>query len=177
MRYAWTMTMSTPHNHQPSDWHEGRRQRAWALHLKGWTQLHIAEALGVSQAAVSHWLKRATLAGPQTLCTQPRPGRPSLLTAGQRAQLVELLTLGAEAFGFRGAVWTRRRVARLIKDQFGISYEPRHVGRILEQIGWSPQKPLLRASQRDEVAIAAWYTKRWPALKKKREHEGKLSSG
>jgi transposase len=172
--------MSTAHTHQLSswrDWREARRQRAWELHHKGWKQCLIAEALGVSQGAVSQWLKCGTLHGGQALCARPRPGRPALLMPDQRAQLGELLAQGAEAFGFRGAVWTRRRVAQLIKDQFGISYEPRHVGRILGQIGWSPQKPLLRATQRDEAAIAAWYTKRWPAIKKKHAGSGKLSCG
>src|SRR5689334_2172135 len=174
--------MSSPHSNPPHSWRESRRRQAWELHRKGWTQRRIAEALGVSPAAVCQWLKAATAHGAAALAAHPPPGRPLKLTTAQLAQLPTLLAQGAEAFGFRGAVWTRRRVARLIADQFGISYEPRHVGRILEQIGWSPQKPLLRATQRDEAAIAAWYTKRWytkrwPALKKKREHEGKLSCG
>src|SRR6266540_3858464 len=121
-------TALTHQSRQLRSWQQVRRQRAWELHRKRWKQAHIAEALGVSQGAVSQWLKRATLHGAQTLYAQPRPGRPALLTPDQRAQLVDLLVQGAEAFGFHGAVWTRRRVARLIKDQFGICYVPRHVG-------------------------------------------------
>ena len=133
--------------------------------------------MGVAQGAVSQWLTRATQQPATALRSQRRPGRPPLLTADQRHQLVALLTCGAEAFGFRGAVWTRRRVARLIQDQFAIRYTPRHVGRILDQLGWSPQQPIPRASQRDAAAIATWYTKRWPAIKKKPASKGQPSSG
>src|SRR6266498_2158755 len=108
MWYAWPMNRA--HSHRAPDLYEYRRQRAWELHHKGWKQHLIAEALGVSPGAVSQWLKRATLCGPQSLHAQLRPGRPALLTPQQRQQLAALLTQGAEAFGFRGALWTRGRV-------------------------------------------------------------------
>ena len=75
---------------------------------------------------------------------------------------------GAEHFGFRGDVWTQPRVAQLIKRIFGVSYHPAHVGRLLKQLGWSRQKPVTRASQRDEAAIERWRTARWVELEKKR---------
>jgi transposase len=160
--------MSTTDRNRSISWREGRRQRAWQLYQQGWTQVHIATALGVSQAAVSQWLARASSSGPAALADHPASGRPPALNPDQRAQLVDLLKQGAEAHGFLGAVWTRRRVAQLIKEQFAIRYHPTHVGRLLRQIGWSPQKPIVRATQRDEAAVAVWYNQRWPALKKSR---------
>src|SRR5947207_11945726 len=121
--------MSTPDRHRSRSWREGRRHRAWALYQQGWTQTRIATALGVTQGAVSQWLARTTRPGPPALADQPIPGRPPLLSPAQRAQLVALLKQGAEAHGFLGAVWTRRRVARLIQDEFAIRYHPTHVGR------------------------------------------------
>jgi len=81
-------------------------------------------------------------------------------------QLPSLLEQGAEAHGFRGAVWTTQRVAVLIKKQFGVSYHPAHMSRLLKQIKYSVQQPIERASQRDEQAIRSWKEQRWPALKK-----------
>src|SRR5689334_17858524 len=154
--------MSTTNPRQPISWPAGRRLRAWELHQMGWTQSRIAEALGVTQGAVSQWLTRAEHEGRQALQAHPAPGPASLLSPEQRAQLPQLLAEGAEAFGFLGAVWTRRRVAQLIKDQFDVSYHPGHVSRLLKQIGWSPQRPIVRATQRDEAAIATCYAERWP---------------
>src|SRR5205807_1788602 len=86
--------------------------------------------------------------------------------AEQRAQLPALLAKGAEAFGFRGDLWTTPRIADLIHRQFAVHYHPAHVSRILRDLGWSPQQPEERATQRDEEAIATWLTDRWADLKK-----------
>jgi len=169
--------MSTTNPTRSSSWRAERRQRAWALHQQGGTQVAIATALGVTQGAVSHWLARATHAGPSTLTDHPAPGRPPRLSPDQLGELVDLLTQGAEAHGFLGDVWTRRRVADLIQQHFGVGYHPTQVGRLLRQIGWSPQKPIVRATQRDQAAVAAWYNERWPALKKRRSGKAELSSG
>jgi transposase len=158
--------MSTTDPNPPLRWREGRRRRAWELSQQGWTQRRIATALGVSQGAVSQWLGRARRNGPTALADQARSGRPPALSAAQLAHLVELLHQGAAAHGFLGDVWTRRRVAQLIQDEFAIRYHPTHVGRLLRQLDWTPQRPIVRATQRDEAAIAAWYAERWPALKK-----------
>jgi transposase len=82
-------------------------------------------------------------------------------------QLPALLSQGAAHFGFRGEVWTRARVAAVIKKVFGVTYSRTHVGWLLEKIGWSRQKPLTRASQRDEVAIERWRSQTWPEVQKK----------
>src|SRR6187200_2346618 len=94
--------MSIRDHNQPMSWQEGRRRRAWELHQQGWSQQHIAEALGVTQGAVSQWLMRATLHGVEALRDHPPPGAKPLLSADQHTQLLALLSEGAEANGFRG---------------------------------------------------------------------------
>src|SRR5215211_6301339 len=159
--------MSTAKPRSPRDWREGRRLRAWALHQRGWKGSAIAEALGVTKGAVSRWLKRAREEGAEALYRQPPPGPTPRLTTEQFAQLPHLLARGAEAFGFIGEVWTAKRVAAVIRDEFGVRYHSDHVGRLLRKAGWSPQKPIRRATQRDETAIERWITERWPALEAK----------
>ena len=152
---------------QPVNWREGRRLRAWELVRKGWKQADVAEALGVTPGAVSQWVRTARQGGHQALRHRKPAGSPSKLSAGQRAQLPELLTRGPSFFGFSGEIWTRQRVAQVIKEQFGVSYHPAHVGRILRSCGFSRQKPALRAAQRDEEAIRDWREQRFPELKKR----------
>ena len=60
----------------PKDWREARRLRAWDLHQQGWKQGRIAEALGVTQGAVSQWLARARDGGMQALYSRSPPGAP-----------------------------------------------------------------------------------------------------
>src|SRR5215203_5281722 len=159
------------------EWREERRLRAWALKAKGWSQQAIAEALGVTPGAVSQWMRCGREGGVEALRRRPRPGAEPKLTAEQRAQLPGLLAQGAEAFGFRGDVWTAKRVATVIRREFRVRYHPNHVGKLLRAAGWSVQKPIERASQRNEAAIEAWRTERWPALKRGLTRRGGPSSG
>lgn len=126
---------------------------------------------------MSQWLHRGAIGGAPDWRVHPPPGRPPRLSAAQLAQLDGLLRQGAEAFGFQGAVWTCPRVARLIAEQFGVHYHPAHVSRLLRRLGWTVQKPILRATQRNAQAIIAWYHERWPAIKKKPARSGARSSG
>jgi transposase len=152
---------------EATDWREGRRLRAWELKQEGWKQQDIARALGVSKGAVSQWMKRAKQEeGIEALKHRPPPGAKARLSEGERAKLPELLAQGAPAHGFRGEVWTCARVAEVIRKEFGVSYHPAHVSRLVRALGLSLQKPVRRANQRDEEAIRRWKEERWPELKK-----------
>ena len=161
---------------QAVDWREGRRLRAWELKAQGWRQKDIAAALGVTSGAVSLWLKRAREEGPEGLWRRKAPGPCPRLTIEQREELPRLLEHGPEAYGFRGALWTEGRIAQVIRQSFGVSYHPAHVGRILKACGWSLQKPVRRATQRDEQAICTWREVRWPQVKKRPTRRGAPSS-
>ena len=164
-------------NPSPTNWKEARRLQAWQLKHKGWSQRQIAEAVGVSAGAVSQWMARARDVGPEALRRRPPPGAPRRLSPEQLARLPELLHRGPPAYGFRGELWTRSRVAALIRLECGVSYHPRHVGRLLKAIGWSPQQPARRARQRDEAAMARWREDTWPALERgRRPNSKRLSS-
>jgi transposase len=156
---------------QAINWREGRRLRALELKERGWKQTEIADALGVSEGAVSQWMKRATEQGVEALRHNPPPGAPSRLGEDERAKLPELLAQGAQAHGFRAEVWTCERVATVIRREFGVRYHPAHVSRVVRALGLSLQKPQRRAEQRDEEAIEHWKEKKWPSLKRGRSRK------
>jgi len=151
----------------PHDWKEARRWRALELKRGGWSQRRIARALGVSEAAVSQWFGNVKESGEQALRARPRPGAPLRLGQTRRQLLPELLAHGAEAYGFRGKIWTCGRVAKVIERGLGVAYHKAHVSRLLKELEWTPQKPIERATQRNEVLIESWRTDVWPELKKR----------
>ncbi len=156
---------------EATDWREGRRLRAFELKQQGWSQQRTAEALlGVSKGAVSQWMKRARQGGgPKALKRRPAPGARPRLSDEQRAKLPELLARGAQAHGLlKGEVWTCERVATVIRKEFGVSYHPAHVSRLLKASKQGLQKPQRQAEQRDEEAIERWKEERWPSLKRGR---------
>src|ERR1700754_2758512 len=154
-----------------SDGLQWRRLQAWRLKQLGWRPSEIAIALDVSTGAVSQWLKVATRGGVEALLSHPIPGRPTRLSTEQRHLIPDFLWHGAEAYGFRGDVWTCGRVAGVLQEEFGVRYSKAHVSRILKSLGWTPQVPITRAIQRDEDAIDRWRSLVWPELWKQTRHE------
>ncbi len=86
------------------------------------------------------------------------------------------LKRGPEDLGYESSLWTANRVAHLIEHECEVRYHPGHVWRILRQLGWSCQRPVGRALERDEKAIRRWKKQRWPEIKKKPEKRAGSSS-
>lgn len=126
----------------------------------------IAEALGVTKSAVNQWLKSARAGGREALLRKPRHGQGVRLSEAQLLLLPHFLDLGPAMFGFSGELWTCPRIARVIAQEFGIMYHPDHVRRLMHRLHWSYQKPIIRASERDEGLVAEWLEHGWPAIKK-----------
>lgn len=150
---------------------EWRRLRAVELDHLGWLEVDIATALGVNKGTVSKWLGVAKTEGAEGLRAHSSAGHPPKLTAEQLRRIPEFLLYGAEAYGFRGEVWTCPRIAQVIRWEFGVSYHKDHVSRLMKELGWTPQVPDTRAVQRDEVAIESWRKETWPELRRKATRE------
>jgi transposase len=158
---------------KPQDWREWRRLRVFQLKQLGWRQRDIASALGASEVSVSRWLARARDGGPEALLARPAPGPAPKLSPQQKRLIPEFLWHGAEAYGFRGEVWTCARIAVVLEEEFGIRYHSDHVGRLLKELRWTPQVPIRRAIQRDEEAIRRWRDEVWPELRRRARREGR----
>jgi transposase len=144
------------------------------LQQQGWYQRDIAEALDVSEVTVSRWLARFRAGGLEALRARSRPGSPPKLTPEQKRLIPEFLWHGAEAYSFRGEVWTCARIARVIEEEFGVHYHKSHVSRLLRELCWTPQVPIRRAIQRDEDTIRRWRVEVWPELQRKARRERRV---
>lgn len=152
---------------QTANWKENRRFHALWLKKRKWKQSEIAIALNVSKAAVSRWIKKAKAKGKQSLTASPHTGRPPELTVEQKLQLPDLLWHGAESYGFRGDLWTCRRIQKVIEREFEVVYHRSHVARIMKELHWTPQQPIEKAVQRNEAEIARWRDKTWFEIRKR----------
>jgi len=145
---------------------ERRREGGRLLRAGKLTKAEIARQLGVSRATVGIWAKAIEAGGLKRLRQRKSSGRPSKLTAGIRKKLKRLLDREALAAGFSTDRWTLVRVSEMLKKEFDIDYHPNSLRRVLDQLGYSVQKPLPRAAERDEELVKAWLTKDWPRIKK-----------
>jgi transposase len=95
------------------------------LKRNGWSRREISEAFGVSPAIVNHWSAGFRRGGAKALCARPRPGPTPRLSPAQKRLIPEFLWHGAEAYGFRGKVWTCARIAKVLEEEFGVRYSCR----------------------------------------------------
>uniref|UniRef100_UPI001473D83C helix-turn-helix domain-containing protein n=1 Tax=Tautonia rosea TaxID=2728037 RepID=UPI001473D83C len=77
-----------------------------------------------------------------------------------------------KAFGYATDLWTTRRLAEVIEKRFGIRFNSNYLVEWLTSRGLRPQKPEVRAVERDEPAIAHWVAEDWPRIKKRRGTRG-----
>jgi len=144
---------------------EKRRRRAVELSKEGKGIREVARQVRASPGAVHRWIQDWKRNGDAALAAKPAPGRPRKLTLKQREKLLRLLLAGALAWGFPNEMWTLKRIATVVRKEFGVRYHPSHLWRVLQACGWSCQVPERRAIQRDEEAIAHWKRYKWPAIK------------
>jgi transposase len=101
------------------------------------------------------------------------PGRPPTLTSKQLEQVRRWINgKDPRPYGFDFGLWTRQVVRELIAQRFGVPLGLTTVGRLLAQLGITPQKPLRRAYERDPVAIARWQRETFPALRRRAKRRG-----
>ena len=155
---------------------EQRRLRAARLLQKGVHQSEVARRVGAHRQSVSRWAQQLEAAGLPGLRKAGRAGRKPRLNPEDLQKIERGLKRGPQALGYETDLWTAWRVAHLIAEECGVRYHASQAWRILRQLGWSCQRPVGRALERDEEAIRRWKKQRWPEIKKKPKNRGGSSS-
>jgi len=155
---------------------EQRRLRAARLLRKGVHQSEVARRVGAHRQSVSRWAQQLEAEGLPGLRKAGRAGRKPRLSPEDLRKIERGLKRGPEALGYETGLWTSWRVTHLIEQECGVRYHASQAWRILRQLGWSCQRPVGRALERDEEAIRRWKKERWPEIKKKPKNRGASSS-
>jgi len=151
------------------------RLHAVALNMEGKSAPDIANLLKVHRSKVSIWLQNWQREGMDGILEGHRSGRPSSVSERQRQRLSDILDSGPVAYGFTSGVWTSPMVARVIEEEFSITYHPAHVSRLLHVLGFSVQRPKKLLAQADQVAQSRWIRYKYPNIKKKPRPKGRHS--
>jgi transposase len=145
---------------------QARRLQAAELFAAGVRQAEIARQLGVSRQSVHLWHKRWQAEGVDGLCSRGPTGPAPRLSDRQLQQVEQALLQGAGASGFVGELWTLDRIATVIERLTGVRHHPAWVWALLHhRLGWSVQRPVRRAAERDQAAIDRWVKDDWPRIK------------
>ena len=135
----------------------------------------VISSYGFCRTTIYKWLKRARGRGRglRALRSQKGTGRPPKLTVKQARQVFRWINgRDPRQHGFDFGLWTRHVVAELIADKFGIELSLASVGKLLASLGLTPQKPLMRAYERDPEAIEAWKRDTYPSIAARAKRRG-----
>jgi len=133
---------------------------------EGERQAAVAAALRVSRQSVSRWYNSWLNGDTRAITGASRAGRPRRLSEEQVQQVRVKLLQGARTHGYATDLWTLPRVAKVIEAVTKVHYHSGHVWRILRRMGWTLQRPAVRAKERDEEAVRQWKRRTWAEVKK-----------
>jgi transposase len=149
------------------------RQKAIKAVLDGKKQVEVAKIFGITRQAVGKWVKAYREEGSQALKAKQR-GRPrgGSLLPWQAAQIAKtIVDRCPDQLKLPFYLWTREAVAQLIERRFGIRLSLWTVGRYLARWGFTPQKPVRQAFERDPEAVRRWLEEDYPAIRKQAKRE------
>lgn len=158
----------------PSIAQEDLRVKAVRAVQSGKTQTEVSNLFGVSRKAVNTWVSAYRQNGHRALKARKRGRRrsPSALKPWQAALIVRMLRdRYPEQLKLPFYLWTREAVAELIEKKFGLRLSVWTVGRYLERWGFTPQKPVRRAYERDPEKVQLWLEQDYPTIRARAQRE------
>jgi len=128
------------------------RYQAIMLHLKGYTNIKIAEIIGRSNLTIGTYVKRYQEVGIAGLEISYSPGAPRRLTPEQEERIYEIVIHHTPAkFGIKSEMnWTAPLLREWIYREWGIVYKDRAVLNILHRLGFSHTRATYTLEKADE---------------------------
>lgn len=145
---------------------EENRREAGKMFQRGRSQAEVAKKFNVSRAAACKWYATWDKEGLRGLDSKGPPGFDSMLDEKGRKKFKTAILKGPLPAGYETNLWTINRLVEVLKKTTKVKFGPVRTWQIVRSLGFTPQKPALRAKERDEEKIADWKTRRLPSLKK-----------
>jgi transposase len=149
------------------------RQQAVKAVRHGQTVQSVASAFGLNIRTVFRWLSAFASGGQNALLAKPIPGRPPLLAAEELRWLARAVREHTpQQFRFEFALWTLPLIGKLIERRFHKRLSDSAVRRVMRVLGFTAQRPLYRAWQRDPVLVERWQKEEFPAIQAEAKRVG-----
>ena len=144
-----------------------KRARAVRGYVDGEKVADLHKAVRVRGGTVNQWLRWYEVMGAEGLRTGKPAGAAPRQSVEQREELSRTIEAGPMAAGFTSGVWTGPMVGQLIFERYGVRYHNHHVPRLLNQLGFSVQRPRKRLARANAESQSAWLRERLAEIKKK----------
>lgn len=133
----------------------------------------VAEIFGISERHVYRILAAYFSGGKNALLTKKSTGRPCKLSVDEIQWLEQAIREQTPCqFKFEFALWTLRTVQQLIRDRFDKELSISATRQLLHSLGFTPQKPRLKAWQQDDALVQQWHQQDFPHIQQQAKAVG-----
>lgn len=133
----------------------------------------VIKSFGFCRTTIYRWLRNEQDQGEQGLRARKAAGPRPQLSIKQKKQVGYWINgKDPRQYGFDFGLWTRKIVADLIEKKFKVRLGLTSVGRLLAELGITPQKPLRRAYERNPEAVERWQRTDYPQLRQRAKERG-----
>lgn len=151
------------------------RNQAIRLRQSGMTYKEIGAIVGVHPTNVCKWWKAYEQGGKKAVAHKVRgrrQGECRTLTKAQERELRHAIKDRCpDQLKLPFSLWTRIAVQQLVKQLYSIRMPIRTVGEYLKRWGFTPQKPLTRAYEKNPKAVQQWLDESYPAIAERAKTE------
>jgi len=135
------------------DANQNRRLLSLAAVLDGMSRSDAARVGGMDRQTLRDWVHRFNASGPDGLKDAWYGGPSSRLSPAQKAELARVVETGPDPATDGVVRWRRVDLKRVIEQRFGVVYHERHVGRLLDELGFSHMSARPRHPAQDSEII------------------------
>lgn len=149
------------------------RKGAVKAFLDGVEIKNVCRIYSVSRQSLHNWVSAYKKKGESALRTK-KQGRPEggLLKNWQSAQVVKSIkNYCPNDIEMPYFLWSREAVSKIIFERYKISLSKTTVGRYLKKWGFTSQKPIKRAYERNDEDVIKWVEETFPSIRKRAKKE------
>ena len=151
------------------------RMQAVKFVRNGMPAAAVAKHFGVTARAVFKWMAAFSAGGQNALLAKEGAGRPPKVNAEQMKWVADMVRDHTpDQFKFEFGLWTLRLIGQLIERQFNMTLSLPTLGKLMRQLGYTPQRPVYRAYEQDAVLVQRWHQEDFPRLQARAKSRGAL---
>ena len=143
---------------------------------EGFSQAHVAKLFGFTPTTVSKYIRDYKKRGEESFGIVARgrkKGEKRKMSKLEEVETQETIdSKTPDEVGLECVLWTRKAVREYIDKKYKVKYAVRSMTDVLNRWGFTPQKPLKIAIQKDPIRVQKWLDEDYVQIKKQAIEEG-----
>jgi len=135
----------------------------------------VAQHFMVSVRAAFKWVATFSEGGQNALIAKDGAGRPPKVNAEQMQWVADTVRdYTPDQLKFEFGLWTLHLIGHVIKRQVNMTLSLPTLGKLMNRLGFTPQRPVYRAYEQDAALVQRWHLEEFSRLQARAKARGAL---